>query len=161
MKQSTKPALYSSNDQQRQLASNHFEKKHDLYDLWMPATTTSQHHDLSDQLTASTASTTTSDANPFNSTNVKPPQQQPSPLLDANLLTRMLNDTYICGGQSQQQQRIMRQYALPDDIAPTENRLFNGITRSDDSRNLLNDHQPETLFSIFQPLLYTASGAVH
>jgi hypothetical protein len=138
IKQSGKPStpLYSAID---------FNKKPDFYGPWSQQPELS----LSDQLTTSTTSSATTN-------------DSKSSQLDANLLNRMLNDTHICGGQSQQQQRIMRQYTLPDDLTPTESRLFSGITRSDDLRALLNDHPTETpLFAPFHHLPCSASGAVH
>lgn len=66
---------------------------------------------------------------------------------DSNLLNRMLNDNHLCGGQSQkQQQRIMQQYAAPDDL---------------NLRAMLDNHQQEQLFAAFRPLACSASGAVH
>lgn len=157
-KQANKPnaiSLYSALNDQRIHLPNEFGKKQEFYDPWSTSTSQQQDLSLSDQLTASTTSTAPSDSNLFG--NVKPQTSTP---LESNCLNRMLNDNQICGGQSQQHQRIMRQY-LPDELTQNENRLFSGITRSEDLRALLNDHaSTETMFTAFQPLSYT-SGAVH
>lgn len=86
------------------------------------------------------------------------PQQKTQDQFDSNMLNRMLADTHICG-QSQQQQRIMRQYA-PDDILMihTNQGPFLGMRPEDNLRNVINEQKQ--LFDTFRPL-YTASGAVH
>lgn len=138
-------------DQQRAYFAYDYNKKQDFCDPWSTQLI-QQDLSASEQLTASTTSTTASEPNLFVSA------QKPTQLDSNNPWSRMPTDTQICGGQSQQHQRIMRQYAMPDDL--TENRLFSGGNRADDIRALLNDHSSETtLFAAFQPL--PASGAVH
>jgi hypothetical protein len=71
----------------------------------------------------------------------------------------MLNDNsnnQLCGGQSQKQ-RIMQQYATPEDLNLSDRGLFAGITRADDYHR----NQQEPLFAAFRPLACSASGAVH
>lgn len=134
------------------LLNNDFAKNDrlDMFDPWANSI-----HDLSssDQLTASTTSTSGSDS-------YGRPQNH---LEGQNLLGRMMADPSICG-QSQQQQRIMRQYAAPDDhiiLQSGQSSLFGGLRGADDLRHVINEHQQKQFFDTFRPLTCAASGAVH